>query len=136
MRAPRAPESLLAATPDMPRCIVQTHHIPRLRPRLKDIAGTKSTEAGVQRPIVVDDVVPMADAGWPRMAWLSRMAPFGEGNPAPLWRSDAVSVRGLWMLRQGHMHLSTRSGAATRPAIAFRQADLAEHCRSSTSSTT
>ena len=105
---------------------VKTPLLPHLRQRLIDIAEKTLTRADLQRPLVVDDIIPMSDAGWQTLGWLERMEPFGVGNPAPLWQSNGVSVRDMRLLRQGHVRMSIRSGAVTWPAIAFRQARLAE----------
>jgi single-stranded-DNA-specific exonuclease len=105
---------------------VRTQLLSRLKERLVELAGAGLTETELPPPLLVDSVIPLNDAGWDLLKWLKRMAPFGMGNPAPLLRSDAVSIRDIRLLRNGHVRLNLRCEAITWPAIAFRQAALAE----------
>jgi single-stranded-DNA-specific exonuclease len=53
--------------------------------------------------------------------WLSRIGPFGIGNPQPMFLARGVTVMDARTVGNGdkHLKLRVRDGAATWPAIAF-----------------
>jgi single-stranded-DNA-specific exonuclease len=58
--------------------------------------------------------------------WLSRLGPFGIGNPQPLFLARGVTVSDARVVGNGekHLKLRLRDGGLTWPAIAFDMGDF------------
>jgi single-stranded-DNA-specific exonuclease len=81
---------------------------------------TKS-EAFEQEVVVVDKELSLRDVSWDTYRIIDRLAPFGEGNPKPLFLFNAVEIAGVkhFGKAQDHLELSLTDGSRTIPAISF-----------------
>lgn len=78
-----------------------------LRPRLN-----------VDAPLRLDEISPETVAG------IDRLAPFGNGNPKPVFESAGVEVaRGPARLKERHLTMTVRQGGRVFRALAWRAAD-------------
>ena len=104
---------------------VRTDRLILLQERLVAAARRLLEGQTLEAAIRVDSVIPLSQATWESLGWIKRMAPFGMGNPAPVFQSNGVPVRYIKPLRNGHLRFNVSDGRVTWPAIAFRQAEWA-----------
>jgi single-stranded-DNA-specific exonuclease len=99
---------------------IRAERIPAFRERFDAVvAATLSTEAA--HPILsLDDEVDLVDVTFPLIDELSRLAPFGMGNPEPLLTSRGCAPRGARIVGNNHLKLLVRhANVATLDAIGF-----------------
>jgi len=110
---------------------IKTANIDELRRRLSDMADNLLTEDHLQPTLTADAEITMSDVNDGTLEAINRLAPFGSGNPSPLFM--ARGVRALDVLPMGdgsHIKLmladrTNISGMAVE-AVAFRFGHLAE----------
>jgi single-stranded-DNA-specific exonuclease len=110
---------------------IKTANIDELRRRLSDMADSLLTEDHLQPTLTADAEITMAEVNDGTLESINRLAPFGSGNPSPLFM--ARGVRALDVLPMGdgsHIKLmladrTNISGMAVE-AVAFRFGHLAE----------
>lgn len=94
-------------------------------PALKEALMRQAEEAleGIElTPVIdIDAALPLGRLGGREIRWLSRMAPFGQGNPEPTFLSRGVEVLEVRALGSDgrHLGLKLRAGQAVWPAVAF-----------------
>jgi single-stranded-DNA-specific exonuclease len=79
-------------------------------------------------PVVeIDCQLPLRDLRGEEIRWLSRLAPFGIGNPEPAFLARDVAVVEARIVGEGdrHLRLKLRDGGITWAAIAFGLGDAA-----------
>jgi single-stranded-DNA-specific exonuclease len=98
-------------------------NLPAIKERLlayaeRDLAGQELTPE-----IEIDAELPLASLRGEEIRWLARLAPFGIGNPEPVFlsRNVLVAERRAVGADGRHLRLKLRDGAVIWPAIAFRQ---------------
>ncbi|MEA3406873.1 MAG: single-stranded-DNA-specific exonuclease RecJ [Chloroflexota bacterium] len=105
-----------------------TENLPAFRECLERYCAERIGEEMLQRRIRVDAIVPLKalDENTPQL--LRRIAPFGEGNPAPSLASVDLDLLSLRPVGSGdrHLRLSVGDGIRSLSAIAFRQGHLAK----------
>jgi len=103
---------------------VRPNAIPELRAFLCDALATEAAAAREADALEVDAVV--STAACDRSLWqdFQRLAPFGPGNPEPLFAAADVRVERPMALRGGHVRctLVDRSGGKLK-AVAWRAED-------------
>ena len=74
--------------------------------------------------IEIDAAMPLGRVNGEIIRTFWQMAPFGDGNPEPMFLSRDVEVRDCRVIGADgtHLRLSLRDGNVTWPAIAFGQA--------------
>lgn len=71
-------------------------------------------------PLAVDTCVQLAALTPQAVAGLERLAPFGAGNPAPLFLVENAVLEGIYPLSEGkHVRLRLRQGGAALNAVYF-----------------
>ncbi|WP_367924356.1 single-stranded-DNA-specific exonuclease RecJ [uncultured Ruthenibacterium sp.] len=71
-------------------------------------------------PISVDTPVNLSELTEENVAALSVLAPFGNGNPAPLFLVESVSIEAVYPVSEGkHSRIRFRQGANTLNAVLF-----------------
>ncbi len=105
-----------------------TENLPALRERLGRYCAQHIEKEMLQRRIRVDAIVPITALAENTPHLLSRMAPFGEGNPPPSLASTELDLLSLRPVGSGdrHLRLSVGDGSHSLSAIAFRQGHLAK----------
>lgn len=100
------------------------------RSRLKEIADDLLSWENLARPIAVDADVRLGDVDLGLVDEISRLAPFGAGNPEPVLLTRAVRLTGLRRMGQGgaHARFSARDplSGRTLPVVAFNRGDMVE----------
>ena len=101
---------------------VRTENITALKERLYEIASEELAGVVLRPRIEVDGQVPLGRVSGSQVDWLQRMAPFGAGNPPPMFVSTGVSL--LEADRVGedgdHLRVRLRHGGQTWRGIGFR----------------
>jgi single-stranded-DNA-specific exonuclease len=74
----------------------------------------------------IDCNLPLRQVRGEEIRWLSRLGPFGIGNPQPLFLARGVTVSDARIVGNGdkHLKLRLRDGGLTWPAIAFDMGDF------------
>ncbi len=77
------------------------------------------------RPVQrIDGWLSLRDADWPLVECLERMAPFGLGNPRPVWAVRGATLLGEpRVVGQKHLKMTVLEGNQKLDAIAFNMAD-------------
>jgi single-stranded-DNA-specific exonuclease len=73
-------------------------------------------------PVIdVDAAIPLGRVNGDLVRSLSAMAPFGIGNPEPVFLSRGLEVRDVRVMGEDgkHLRLQLRDGRVTWPAVAF-----------------
>ncbi|MEX2226894.1 MAG: single-stranded-DNA-specific exonuclease RecJ [Dehalococcoidia bacterium] len=75
----------------------------------------------------IDCNLPLSQLRGEELRWLTRLGPFGIGNPAPAFLARNVVVTETKWLGDGdkHRRLKLRDGATVWPAVAFDMAEIA-----------
>jgi len=99
--------------------------MPQIRDRLTAVAEEQLQNVRLEPRILVDGQVPLAALRGSQVAWLSRLGPFGEANPAPSFVSrDVLIANARRVGGQGeHLRLTLRDGASSWGGIGFRLGD-------------
>lgn len=106
------------------------------RDRVADFA--ERFESVTRKALSADDLLPvlqydgellLEEITAERITELEGLAPFGMGNPEPLWLFEGVSVRQLQRVRDNHLRFTVCQGGQSLPGIAFGMAGRGEELR-------
>jgi single-stranded-DNA-specific exonuclease len=102
-------------------------NLPSLKQRLVQIAEQRLGGMDLNRHIVVDAEIPLAQLNGEAIQWFNRLQPFGEGNPTPVFLSRGVEVLQVHSMGNGgrHLRLVVRDERVTWDAVAFNMGDRA-----------
>jgi single-stranded-DNA-specific exonuclease len=99
---------------------IRTERIPTFRERFDAVAAATLSTDSAQPILSLDDEVELVDVTFPLIDELSRLAPFGMGNPEPLLTSRGCAPRGARIVGNNHLKLLVRHANATSlDAIGF-----------------
>ena len=95
--------------------------IPCLQERLLEKAGRELAGLDLRPQITIDAPISLAESNSQFLQFLPRLAPFGCGNPNPVFLCQRVKVAGARRVgeKSDHLRLQLRAGPATWDAIAF-----------------
>jgi single-stranded-DNA-specific exonuclease len=98
-------------------------NLPSIKAHLLERAGVELAGLDLRPAVDIDAELPLASLRGEEIRWLARMAPYGIGNPEPVFLSRNVLVveRQAVGADGAHLRLKLRDGAVVWPAIAFRQ---------------
>lgn len=101
---------------------IRTERLPELRERLTEAAERALAGRRPQATLYVDAATPLRALPGPAMADLARLAPFGQGNPEPVFLTRGLAVTQKRALGAGgeHLELRLREHGATWRAMGFR----------------
>jgi single-stranded-DNA-specific exonuclease len=101
--------------------------IPEFREAFNALAEPGSAERAAASRLFVDAEVRLADLTTPLVNEFARLAPFGAGNPEPVFGVTGVKTLRRRVVGDGrHLRLDVTDGTATREAIGFAMAAPAE----------
>lgn len=113
--------------------VVRRENLERLRRRLQELAAQALSARELQPTTIVEAVLPLQDVTWRLHEWLTRLEPYGYGNPAPRFLSRGVVVRSVRTVGNDGQHLrmvlTIPGGGPVWDAIAFRQGDRVAEVR-------
>ena len=114
---------------------IETGRIPELRRRLTEIADSQLQEEHLQSTLRAEAELPLSDVHDSTLDSINRLAPFGAGNPSPMFLAKDVRVLDVSTVGERGSHLklalADRNGGPAKEivAMAFRQGDKAEAIR-------
>jgi len=96
-----------------------------IRERLIESAAKELAGKELAPVLWIDANLPLRALRGDEIRWLSKLAPFGIGNPAPAFLARAVTVMEVRWVGNGdkHRRLRIRDGGVTWTALAFDQPD-------------
>lgn len=100
--------------------------------RMRERARTQLQGADMRKTVRVESVLRLSDIDWKLFDLLLQCAPYGEGNPEPIFVSEKVMIEELAAIGKtaGHLRLTVSQGASPRrKCIAFGYGELAETLR-------
>lgn len=99
----------------------RTRDLPALKERLAQQAKEQLAQVDLRPRITIDAQAPLDRVEASQVSWLQRLAPFGEGNPAPTFVSRDVVISEARRVgaENAHLRLTLRSGSRTWPGIGF-----------------
>lgn len=98
---------------------LQLDQLPEFRTAFEEVLREEELEAGGPRPLKVDALVRLEEITPELMAYMDLMAPFGEGNPEPLFCCRDFRVEHIRVLKGCHLKLVLSQGKARFNAIGF-----------------
>jgi single-stranded-DNA-specific exonuclease len=100
---------------------IENENLEALRESLLQQAGEALTGVDLTPLIEVDAAIPLGRVNGDLVRSLSSMAPFGIGNPEPVFLSRGLEVRDVRVIGEDskHLRLQLRDGRVTWPAVAF-----------------
>ena len=103
---------------------VAAEHVHALHARLNGLAEPWLLEQGSIRPIRPEVCLNLKEVNWDLWKGMNALAPFGIGNPSPLFWSRGCVVDDWRVLNGGHLAMTVGQDDAQRRAIAWRTAPL------------
>ncbi|MBI4331684.1 MAG: single-stranded-DNA-specific exonuclease RecJ [Chloroflexi bacterium] len=102
-------------------------NVPRFIEALQEIAGRQLESVDLRPEIVIDIEMPLSVYLGKNYRTIRKLAPFGKGNPEPVFLSRGVQVIDSRVLGNGGSHLKCklRAGNAVWTAIGFDLGELA-----------
>ena len=100
-------------------------NLERLQQRLLEIAARQLADVDLRPALIIDAMLPLASLGRETYKVVSKLAPFGQGNQAPVFLSEKVKVMDSRIVGGGgkHLKLKLRDGQILWDAIAFDLGD-------------
>jgi single-stranded-DNA-specific exonuclease len=100
-------------------------NIPMLQKTLTELAAVQLKEVDLRPRINIDAEVELSELGGNTYQTFQKLAPFGKGNPVPIFVSRSVEVAGLRTMGadQQHLRLKLKQKENTFDAVAFKQGD-------------
>jgi len=101
--------------------VLPTRNLPRLQESLLEIAATELSGVDLRPKLDIDAEVPLSDLGGDVFPAMQQLAPFGKGNPAPVFLSRRVEVVNLRTMGTNgeHLRLQLRQGSDIWDAVGF-----------------
>ncbi|MEE2659601.1 MAG: single-stranded-DNA-specific exonuclease RecJ [Candidatus Latescibacterota bacterium] len=98
------------------------------RAALIDNANANLSVKDLQASLHIDTELDVADIHYETVKSLARLEPFGQGNPVPVFVTRNLEVESFSRVGREAEHLKVvfRSESATRPAIWWRQGEVAD----------
>ncbi|HXK61335.1 MAG TPA: single-stranded-DNA-specific exonuclease RecJ [Acidobacteriota bacterium] len=111
-------------------CKVSTDLCQVLEERLNDYASQKLSPEDLCPRVQIDCLLPIEEVSFPLIREVEQLAPFGIGNPVPVFASKQVAIAaGPWVLKEKHLKLQLRSNGSRLDAIWWKNGHAAETIR-------
>ncbi|MBI4337179.1 MAG: single-stranded-DNA-specific exonuclease RecJ [Chloroflexi bacterium] len=104
--------------------VTSAAHLPALRQQLQALARSQLQGAPLLPTLHIDAETQFRSLVGSTYRFLGELAPYGAGNPQPLFLTRGVPVTGVehWGEKKQHLVLRLRQGGAVWDAVAFHQA--------------
>ena len=97
---------------------------------LQEYAATRLSPDQLIPSLQIESVVRPEDISLSLYEDIERLAPFGQGNPLPVFASQNISIAGgPWVLKTQHLKLQVRCDGSRLDAIWWKQGKLAHSMR-------
>jgi single-stranded-DNA-specific exonuclease len=108
-------------------CTLLAAHCAALAERLDQYASRTLTPEQLLPSVRIDSTVDPDRLSLELARELDRLAPFGMGNPAPVFSSNDVAViGGPWVLKEKHLKLQVKGNGGSLDVIWWKNAGIAE----------
>ncbi len=112
-------------------CSIQASRWEQVADRLDAYARSVLTARDLVPVLRIDRVLPIASVSLKLAEDLEQLAPFGLGNPLPVFASNKVDVAaGPWILKEKHLKLRLGSNGSQVDAIWWKNGAVADTIRS------
>ena len=103
---------------------LKAERLETLRNELEALAKKTLNEKNIVNTIDVDAELSLQDIDLETISRIRALAPFGEGNPEPLFLARSLEVTGSWIVGNTHLKLKVKQGKAIFDAIGFGLAEF------------
>lgn len=102
--------------------IIPTRNLARFEQELLDLAALELDGIELLPRLDIEMEAPLSELGGDTFAMIQQLAPFGQGNPAPVFLSRGVKVVDCQNMGNGreHLRLKLKQGDAVWDAVGFR----------------
>ncbi|RPI25302.1 MAG: single-stranded-DNA-specific exonuclease RecJ [Acidobacteria bacterium] len=112
-------------------CTLEADHFEALATRLNDYASRTLTPEDLCPRLQIECLLPIEQVTLPLIQEVELLAPFGTGNPLPVFASNQVAVAaGPWVLKEKHLKLQLKSNGTRLDAIWWKNGKAAETVKS------
>jgi single-stranded-DNA-specific exonuclease len=112
-------------------CTLPVDSCHRLADRLNEYASQMLRPDDLFPTLDIECVLPIEQLSLPLVEEVERLAPFGLGNPVPVFASKQVDIAaGPWVLKDKHLKLQVRRNGSRLDAIWWKNGKAAETVRS------
>jgi single-stranded-DNA-specific exonuclease len=103
--------------------------VDRLRSRMIELAREQLKEEDFIPQTEVDAAIKLDEAQLPLIEELQLLAPFGTGNPKPIFLLEDIVFQGMRKIGadQSHLKMQLASGDSTLDAVGFGMGEIADH---------
>jgi single-stranded-DNA-specific exonuclease len=100
---------------------LKTKNLPRLQQELVELATTELKDVDLRPRIDIDAEVTLPELVGDTFLTIQKMAPFGQGNPAPIFLSHRVEVINCRTMGNGsdHLRMKLKQGDTVWDGVAF-----------------
>jgi single-stranded-DNA-specific exonuclease len=107
-------------------CALYNKNLPQFQQRLLDMAARQLAAAELYPSLTVEAEVPLSAINGEVLKFVEKLAPFGTGNPLPVFLSRRVQVLDCSTVGNGsqHLRLKLRQGGVVWRAIVFGMGHL------------
>jgi single-stranded-DNA-specific exonuclease len=100
---------------------LKTKNLPRLQQELVELATTELKDVDLRPRIDIDAEVTLPELVGDTFLTIQKMAPFGQGNPAPIFLSHRVEVVNCRTMGNGsdHLRMKLKQGDTVWDGVAF-----------------
>ncbi len=100
--------------------------VQELSEQLNAYAHSRLTAEQLSPSLAIDATLPIESISFPFYDQLEQLAPFGPGNPLPVFASNKVGVMGgPWVLKEQHLKFQVRSNGSLMDAIWWKNGSAA-----------
>lgn len=114
---------------------IEAARVPEFRGSINAYADERLDPSDLMPRLRIDGRLPLSDIGSSVLQGLDALAPFGAGNPRPVFHATGVEIiNGPTILKDRHLTMTLRQGSRVIRAIAWRAAERADaltECRAS-----
>jgi single-stranded-DNA-specific exonuclease len=101
---------------------LKAQHLDLLRDGLEEMARQSLTDHELRPSLEVDAVLGLGGVGPNTVSDIEALAPFGEGNPEPVFLARGLEVVGTKVIAERHLKLTVKQDGGVFEAIGFGQA--------------
>lgn len=111
-------------------CVLPRERMALFREKLNRIVDLRLREEDLQKKVRIDSGLRLNEIETPFIDIYQRLAPFGAGNPKPVFLSEGVEVAGpLQVLKNKHVKFLARQDGRMIEALGWDRKEWAEHIR-------
>jgi single-stranded-DNA-specific exonuclease len=101
---------------------LKAQHLDLLRDGLEEMARQSLTDHELSPSLEVDAALGLGKVGPNTVSDIEALAPFGEGNPEPVFLASGLKVVGTKVIAERHLKLTVKQDGGVFEAIGFGQA--------------